>query len=308
MSQSNKPFRGYIYTVWLGDLEITPSRVDKKLSKAVEDGEVKYYAFQEEIAPSTERRHLQLYIEFVKPQRGQRIERLLGLRKEQYHGERRRGTPAEASDYCTKVRGSDLHESILLFFSTTHLPRRTLELLEQRPSQEGSWLQAKELDLIFEQSLTELRREQIYTMSPENSPPSSSSSTRASKRLEQRSSLMNTISGPKKSSSSWEPPVPVKQSGFTPTLKPRCGLRRPTLAQKPSGSTDTAMRKQLSMTTLSETATTPQCSASAMDIQSTPQSKEDSFGSSQSELSSPQIFPMNLGGQLDPKSMPSKDV
>lgn len=91
--------RNYCYTIYFdeGDSHWSSWTEDLKVS------EVAYYAGQQEICPKTGRRHLQLYVEFKAPQRGARIATIFGLGKElRYHGEQRRGSPQEASDYCTK--------------------------------------------------------------------------------------------------------------------------------------------------------------------------------------------------------------
>lgn len=95
-------YRGHLYTVWTEELNKTEEQVVEIFNKCIEDGLIKYYCFQEEVAPDTLRHHLQLFIEWRQPQRGERIERLLGIGKRQYHGVRRRGTAEDCSDYCSK--------------------------------------------------------------------------------------------------------------------------------------------------------------------------------------------------------------
>lgn len=86
---------------WLfTDFDVTPAR-RASLETLVPSGvDVRFIAFQEEIAPDTGRRHFQGYVQF-RTRVGQReAKRRLG--SERVHVEPRRGTHEQATAYCSK--------------------------------------------------------------------------------------------------------------------------------------------------------------------------------------------------------------
>lgn len=76
-SEHNKTARAYIYTIF--DLPETDAEVERDLKDLSESGETKLVTGQIERGESTGRRHLQLYVEWLKPVRGKRLFKLLGL-------------------------------------------------------------------------------------------------------------------------------------------------------------------------------------------------------------------------------------
>lgn len=70
-----------------------------RLSKLVETGEATYVVFQEEVAPSTKKVHLQGYIEFKNACRLMKINKLCSFAA---HCEKRKGTAEQAANYCKK--------------------------------------------------------------------------------------------------------------------------------------------------------------------------------------------------------------
>lgn len=65
-------------------------------------GAVQYACGQVERCPRTGRLHLQLWVEFSQPVRFSRLARLRGLEPGYGYAEPRRGTPEEATAYCSK--------------------------------------------------------------------------------------------------------------------------------------------------------------------------------------------------------------
>lgn len=105
--------RSYIYTIWpdkfpeynLRNPEFFTDDLATELNIHVEKGIIKSYTFQLEQGEG-EHPHVQLYIQYEKESRGDRIERLIGLRKHQYHGvEQRFGSSDDMRDYCSKEDG-----------------------------------------------------------------------------------------------------------------------------------------------------------------------------------------------------------
>jgi len=72
-------------------------------------GRVRYCIWQYEVAPTTDRRHVQLYIEVLSAMAFSTVKKLLGCPKA--HVEKRQGTQRQAIDYCrkeeTRAAGAD---------------------------------------------------------------------------------------------------------------------------------------------------------------------------------------------------------
>jgi len=75
-----------------------------ELATLFNEGSILYCAAQEESAPSTGRRHYHVFVQFPDRVKPGRLCSLLGRQWERVkpHFDRRRGTPEEASAYCTK--------------------------------------------------------------------------------------------------------------------------------------------------------------------------------------------------------------
>lgn len=70
-----------------------------KLKELVTNGTAKYLVFQHELTPTTNKEHIQGYVEFHGSVKWNKINTVCGFRA---HIEPRRGTPKEAADYCKK--------------------------------------------------------------------------------------------------------------------------------------------------------------------------------------------------------------
>lgn len=71
-------------------------------SELVHDKElIRYIVYQKEVCPKTKRSHIQGYVEFKKPLRMKRSQKLIG--DDKCHLEKRRGTRLEAKNYCMKT-------------------------------------------------------------------------------------------------------------------------------------------------------------------------------------------------------------
>jgi len=80
--------RNYCFTAYCDDLKIQPDPV------------IRYYVYQQEVCPSTGRKHYQGYIEFHKAMRNNSIAKIIGTHKAKFLP--RLGTAKQASDYCKK--------------------------------------------------------------------------------------------------------------------------------------------------------------------------------------------------------------
>lgn len=98
---------GYVYTIWppSQELEIATAFLKSfatRLEGAVKQKEVAFYSMQLERSADTSRLHFQTYIEYSRNSKGQAINKLLGIKNSDYHGEPRRGTPVQAFEYTQK--------------------------------------------------------------------------------------------------------------------------------------------------------------------------------------------------------------
>lgn len=91
--------RGYLYTIWN---VTTEQQLDEFFRLFAGSTGVKYSCGQIERCPETQRLHLQLYVEYEKPQRGVRLSKLFKLNSVDVHFQPRRGSPEQARDYCSK--------------------------------------------------------------------------------------------------------------------------------------------------------------------------------------------------------------
>lgn len=101
--------RGWFYTIYYlpegSDGPITTPERFQRWFDGFEScgGAVTYAVGQIERCPRTGRLHLQCWVEFAQPVRFSRLQRLRGLQPGYGYAEPRRGTPEEATAYCTKV-------------------------------------------------------------------------------------------------------------------------------------------------------------------------------------------------------------
>lgn len=74
--------------------------IQRNLGESEEKGEITFSVFQEETCPSTNRPHIQGYVEFPKKITRKQAQHILGDTKA--HLELRKGTQKQAVDYCEK--------------------------------------------------------------------------------------------------------------------------------------------------------------------------------------------------------------
>lgn len=84
--------RNYCFTLF----DVSPQDLSSKIEQCQD---IKYCIFQEELCPSTNRRHLQGYVEFAKPLRLSAVKTII---HRSVHLEPRRGSREEARNYCRK--------------------------------------------------------------------------------------------------------------------------------------------------------------------------------------------------------------
>ena len=102
-SQSSKPTRkfGQKLKNWV----ITSfNTANFKKWKSLEDVRVRYLVYQMEVTPTTNKLHIQAYIELYEQVRLTKLKEILG--DSQLHAEKRKGTREMARDYCKKDEGA----------------------------------------------------------------------------------------------------------------------------------------------------------------------------------------------------------
>ena len=92
------PSRHYVFTSYAANFMTLLASVD------FHDTCVRYLACQHEVTPSTDKDHIQGYVEFSKPQRAAAVKRI--LKDNSLHLEIRKGTRQQARDYALKTQAT----------------------------------------------------------------------------------------------------------------------------------------------------------------------------------------------------------